>query len=56
METTPTKIETWKTIISCMTIEDIEMRSLLVSMSPSTEDNIKFQKLLTQEYNKRKQQ
>ena len=56
MEAKPTKVETWKLIISCMTMEDIERRSLLVSMSPSTEDNIKFQELLTQEYNKRKQQ
>lgn len=46
----------WQKIISQMTTDQIEMRSLLVSMSPSTEENETFQKLLTQEYNKRKQQ
>ena len=50
------KINVWKSLISNMTTEEIERRSLLVSMSPSTEDNILFQQLLTNEYNNRKNQ
>ncbi len=50
------KINVWKRLISNMTTEEIERRSLLVSMSPSTEDNILFQQLLTNEYNNRKNQ
>ena len=54
METTTSKIQNWKRIISEMTTEQIEMRSLLVSMSTPSEDNKKFQLLLTKEYKKRK--
>jgi hypothetical protein len=37
-----------------MTNEEIERRSLLVGLSPATEENETFQTLLTNEYNKRK--
>ena len=53
---TQNQVDVWTRLVSNMTMEEIERRSLLVGMSPSTEDNIKFQELLTQEYNKRKQQ
>lgn len=43
----------FKKIISKMTTEQIEQRSLLVGMSEKTPDNILFQKLLTLEYTKR---
>ena len=46
--------ETWKDHISNMSTEEIEKRSLLVSMSEQTDDNILFQQLLTNEYNNRK--
>ncbi len=46
--------EAWKGHISNMTTEEIERRSLLVSMSEQTDDNILFQHLLTNEYNNRK--
>lgn len=48
------QINIWKGHISNMSTEEIERRSLLVSMSPSTDDNILFQQLLTNEYNNRK--
>lgn len=44
----------WQKLISQMTTEQIEMRSLLVSMSGDSEENQTFQKLLTIECNKRK--
>lgn len=47
-------VNTWKRLISNMTTEEIEKRSLLVSMSEKTDDNILFQQLLTNEYNNRK--
>jgi len=50
------QINIWKGHISNMSTEEIERRSLLVSMSPSTKDNIKFQLLLTLEYNLRQNQ
>jgi len=50
------QINIWKGHISNMSTEEIERRSLLVSMSPSTDDNILFQQLLTNEYNNRKNQ
>jgi len=49
-----TKINIWKTIVSKMTTEEIEMRSLLVSMSEPSEENNIFQKLLIEEYKNRK--
>lgn len=49
-----TKTEIWKRIISNMTNEEIERRSLLVSFCEPTEENKTFQALLTEEYNKRK--
>lgn len=49
------KVTVWKRIISGMTTEEIERRSLLVSMSGPSEDNNLFQSLLTKEYNKRNQ-
>jgi len=49
-----TKTEIWKRIISKMTNEEIERRSLLVSFCEPTEENETFQTLLTEEYNKRK--
>jgi len=48
------QINTWKRIISSMTKEQIETRSLLVGMSEPTEENEVFQKLLTEEYLSRK--
>lgn len=48
------KITIWKSLISQMTNEEIEKRSLLVGLSPATEENEIFQNLLTKEYNKRK--
>lgn len=48
------KIEIWKSIISEMTNEEIERRSLLVSLSPDSDENRLFQNLLTNEYNNRK--
>jgi hypothetical protein len=48
------QINIWKGHISNMSTEEIERRSLLVSMSPSTDNNILFQQLLTNEYNNRK--
>lgn len=48
------KITIWKGLISQMTTEEIEKRSLLVGLSPATEENEIFQNLLTKEYNKRK--
>lgn len=47
------KIEIWKSIISEMTNEEIERRSLLVSLSPDSDENRLFQNLLTNEYNNR---
>ncbi len=44
----------WARLISRMTNEEIERRSLLVGLSPATEENETFQTLLTNEYNKRK--
>lgn len=46
--------EIWTRLISRMTNEEIEKRSLLVGLSPATEENETFQTLLTIEYNKRK--
>ncbi len=43
-------------VVDNMTMEEIEIRSLLVSMSASTEENILFQQVLTNEYNNRKKQ
>ena len=48
------KITIWKSLISQMTNEEIEKRSLLVGLSSATEENEIFQNLLTKEYNKRK--
>lgn len=48
------KIKIWKRLISKMTNEEIERRSLLVSLSPASEENTLFQNLLTTEYNNRK--
>ena len=48
------KITIWKRLISKMTNEEIERRSLLVSFCEPTEENETFQTLLTNEYNKRK--
>ena len=48
------KIEIWKSIIAEMTNEEIERRSLLVSLSPDSNENRLFQNLLTNEYNNRK--
>ena len=48
------KVNIWKRIISKMTNEEIERRSLLVSLCEPTEENNIFQALLTKEYNKRK--
>ena len=45
----------WTRLISRMTNEEIERRSLLVSFCEPTEENETFQTLLTNEYNKRKQ-
>jgi len=50
------QINIWKGRISNMSTEEIERRSLLVSMLPSTKDNIRFQLLLTLEYNLRQNQ
>ena len=44
----------WARLISRMTNEEIEKRSLLVSFCEPTEENETFQTLLTNEYNKRK--
>jgi hypothetical protein len=44
----------WTRLISRMTNEEIEKRSLLVSFCEPTEENETFQTLLTNEYNKRK--
>ena len=46
--------ETWTRLISQMTNEEIEKRSLLVSFCEPTEENKTFQTLLTNEYNNRK--
>ena len=46
--------ETWTRLISQMTNEEIEKRSLLVSFCEPTEENETFQTLLTNEYNNRK--
>lgn len=51
---TQNQIETWTRLVSNMTMEEIERRSLLVGMSPSTEENILFQQILTNEYSNRK--
>lgn len=48
-----TKVDSWTRIVSAMTTEQIQMRSLLVSMSEPTEENVLFQQLLKEEYNKR---
>lgn len=48
------KVKIWKSIISEMTNEEIERRSLLISLSPASEENTVFQNLLTTEYNNRK--
>ena len=48
------KVNIWKRLISRMTNEEIERRSLLVSFCEPTEENETFQTLLTNEYNKRK--
>ena len=45
----------WTRLISRMTNEEIERRSLLVSFCEPTEENETFQTLLSNEYNKRKQ-
>jgi hypothetical protein len=44
----------WKTAISKMETEEIERRSLLVSLSEKTSKNLLFKRLLTEEYNRRK--
>jgi len=44
----------WVRLISRMTNEEIERRSLLVSFCEPTEENETFQTLLTEEYNRRK--
>lgn len=44
----------WARLISRMTNEEIERRSLLVSFCEPTEENKTFQNLLTTEYNNRK--
>lgn len=44
----------WTRLISRMTNEEIERRSLLVSFCEPTEENETFQTLLSNEYNKRK--
>ncbi len=43
----------WKTAISKMSTEEIERRSLLVSLSEKTVKNLLFQRLLTEEYKRR---
>ena len=48
------KATIWKRLISEMTNEEIERRSLLVALSPVSDENTLFQKLLTNEYNNRK--
>ena len=48
------KVKIWNSIISEMTNEEIEKRSLLISLSPASEENTLFQNLLTTEYNNRK--
>ena len=48
------KVKIWKSIISEMTNEEIEKRSLLISLSPASEENTLFQNLFTTEYNNRK--
>ena len=45
--------EQYKNYINHMTTEQIQQRSLLVSMSTDTPNNRLFQKLLTEEYKKR---
>ena len=50
------EIEVWKGIISNMSNEEIERRSLLVMLEDQTERNKTFQYLLTKDYNQRKQQ
>ena len=52
------KINIWKRLISEMTTEQIQMRSLLVSMSEKqnlgdSNENKIFEQLLIEEYNKR---
>ncbi len=48
-------LKTWARLIQTMTTEEIERRDLLVSLSPSTSENLQFRILLAKEYNKRKQ-
>ena len=48
------KVNIWERLISRMTNEEIERRSLLVSFCEPTDENTLFQNLLTNEYNKRK--
>ena len=43
----------YKNYIAVMSTEQIEQRSLLVSMSADTPNNRLFQELLTEEYKKR---
>lgn len=45
----------WINVISKMDTEEIERRSLLVSLSEKSAKNILFQRLLTKEYNRRQQ-
>ena len=54
IKTDKEKVKIWKSIISKMTNEEIEKRSLLISLSPASEENTLFQNLLTTEYNNRK--
>lgn len=49
------RIQAWKGIISNMSNEEIERRSLLIMLEDETERNKTFQYLLTKEYNQRKQ-
>ena len=48
-------LKTWARLIQTMTTEEIEKRDLLVSLSPSTAENLQFRILLAKEYNRRKQ-
>ena len=51
---TKQEFKIYKDLISTMTSEEIERRSLLVGLLPATPKNKAFQMLLTKEYNKRK--
>ena len=51
MTTTKQKVKKWEMLISDMTTEEIERRSLLLSMDEQTEENHLFQILLKIEYN-----